>query len=130
MTTKNHIFPKTTKQEIHRMNDCFHIILKKKKLSFLGYGKHQKSPGKGHGKSWNFIRSKEYEPCVTRLSSLMLMLLPGSTTHTHAYMHHRLNLSLYLAPLLRRPGGRGENVFWKEHVFGYDTAENTATRNL
>ena len=28
-------------------------------FSTLGHGKH---PGKGHGKSWNFIRSKEYEP--------------------------------------------------------------------
>ena len=28
------------------------------KFSILGHGKHQKCPGKGHGKSWSFIRSK------------------------------------------------------------------------
>ena len=32
-------------------------------FSILGHGKHQKSPGKLHGKSWNFIRKKEYKPC-------------------------------------------------------------------
>ena len=87
--TKNY-FPENNKQEIPRTNDRFHIILKIN-LSFLSHGKHQKRPGKGHGKSWNFIRSKEYEPCVTRLSSLMVMLLPGSTAHAHAYIHHRIN---------------------------------------
>ena len=32
------------------------------KFLILGHGKHKKSPRKGHGKSWNFIRSKQYEP--------------------------------------------------------------------
>ena len=54
-------FPRTTKQEIPRANDRFHII-HVNKLSILGLGKDKKSPGKGHGKSWNLIRSKEYEP--------------------------------------------------------------------
>ena len=44
-------------------NDRFHIILKT--TSILGHGKHQKSPGKGHRKSWNFIRSKETKSVLT-----------------------------------------------------------------
>ena len=34
----------------------------KNNFLILGHGRHQKSPGKGRGKSWNFIRSKEFEP--------------------------------------------------------------------
>ena len=30
------------------------------KFSIFGHGKRKNSPGKGHGKSWNFIRSKQY----------------------------------------------------------------------
>ena len=48
------IFRRTTKQEIPSMNDHFHTILKT-----TGHGKHKKRPGKGHGKSLNFKRSKE-----------------------------------------------------------------------
>ena len=55
------IFPRTTKQEIPETNDGLSHYFENN-LSFLGRGKHQKSPGKGHGRSWNFIRSKEYEP--------------------------------------------------------------------
>ena len=36
--------------------------------------KHQKSPGKGHGKSWNFIRSKEYEPCTKKAVQIISRL--------------------------------------------------------
>ena len=33
--------------------------------SILGHGKHQKSPGEGHGKSWTFIEDqKPYKPCL------------------------------------------------------------------
>ena len=35
----------------------------KQVLDFRSW-KTSKSPGKGHGKSWNFIRSKEYEPSI------------------------------------------------------------------
>ena len=48
----------------------------------LGHGKHQKSPGKGHGKSWNFIRSKEYISCF---------IVPIVPSHFHV----KLNLDLF-----------------------------------
>ena len=56
------IFPRTTKQEMPRTNDHF-LHYFENNFSILGHGKHQKSPGKGHGKSWNFIKSKAYKPC-------------------------------------------------------------------
>ena len=49
-------------------------------FSILGHGKHQKCPGKGHGKSWNFIRSKEYEPCIDQQYLFIMQWLESSTT--------------------------------------------------
>ena len=65
-------FCKENSKNIPKMKDDF----QKKMVKFRSW-KTWRSHGKGHGKSWNFKSSKEYEPCLSMFPSLIAITVNG-----------------------------------------------------